>query len=272
MEYLSDPIPLPSPLFLLQGYSSSTSTFSSTSLSTSQISTAITNSTITNLSGQDAPHSVSLPRSTPIIGSFSLPSQTSINPCPSSSYSFVPSKVILPPVQTLPPSYNTLSPKKPRGGHSVKGKSSMGCSTRGKSPRGQRKGSRTLSGCSPHLISSSQNLSSSQSPILPWGYPSVVRALDLSTRPRVNSNFPQNPTLNPFFTNYSCSPKVFSPIVSFNEPSEYVFNMFSFIYTCDFFPGQDNPYWYLQLNGETHLLCPTLTFHLIWPRRLLAFY
>ena len=52
--------------------------------------------------------------------------------------------------------------------------------------------------------------------------------------------FPQNPTINPFFTNYSCSPKIFSPIVSFNEPSEYVFNMFSFTYSCDFFPGQDN--------------------------------
>ena len=76
--------------------------------------------------------------------------------------------------------------------------------------------------------------------MLPQGYPPVVRALDLSIRPRVSSNLPQNPTINPFFTNYSCSPKVFSPIVSFNEPSEYVFNMFSFIYTCDFFPGQDN--------------------------------
>ena len=184
-----------------------------------------------------------------------MPSQTLSDPCPSSSLSldifpplssplpscsFVPSKVIPPSVPTLPPSYNTPSSKKPRGGHSVKEKYSRGCSTRGKSPRGQRKGSSTLSGHSPHLISSSQSLSSFQPPIFSHGYPSVVRALDLSTRPRVSNNLPQNPTINPFFTNYSCSPKVFSPTVSFNEPSEYLFNMFSFIYTCDFFPGQDN--------------------------------
>ena len=96
----------------------------------------------------------------------------------------------------------------------------------------------------------------------------------LSTRPKINSNFPQNPTLNPFFTNYSCSPEVFSPIISFNEPSEYVFNMFFFHFTPVTFSlvRTIGPYWYLQLNGETHLLCPTLTFHLIWPRSLLAFY
>ena len=239
MEYLSDPIPVPS-LFLLPGYSSPTSTLSSTSLSTSQISTIITNSTITSFSSQDAPHSVPLPRSTPIIGSLSLPSQTLIDPCPSSSCSSVPSKVILSSVPTLPPSYNTPSLKKPRGCHSIRGKTSRGCSARGKSPRGQRKGSRTFSGHSPHLISSSQNLSYSQHPIHPWGYPPVVRTLNLSTRPRVSNNLPQNPTINPFFTNYSCSPKVFSPMGSFNEPSEYVCNMFSFIYTHDFFPGQDN--------------------------------
>ena len=157
VEYLSDPIPIPSPIFLLPGYSSTISTLSSTSFSTSQVPTIITNSTITSFSSQDAPHSVPLPRSTPIIGSLSLPSQALIDPCPSSSYSSVPSEVI-----------------------------------------------------------------------------------SLSTRPRVSSNLPQNPTINPFFTNYSCSPKVFSHIISFNKPSEYVFNMFYFIYTCDFFPGQDN--------------------------------
>ena len=65
VEYLSDPIPVPSPLFLLPHYSSPISTSSFTSLSTSQVSTIITNSTITSFSNQDAPHSVPLPRSTP---------------------------------------------------------------------------------------------------------------------------------------------------------------------------------------------------------------
>ena len=264
VEYLSDPIPVPSPPFLLPGYSSPISTPSFTSLSTSHVSIIITNSTITSFSSQDAPHSVPLPRSTPIIGSLSLPSQTLIDPCPSSSYSSVPSKVIPSSDPTLPPSYNTLSLRKPRGGHSIRGKSSRGYSTRGKSPGGQRRGSRTFSGHSSHLISSSQNLSSSQCPILPWGYPPVVRALDLSTRPRVSSNLPQNPTINPFFTNYSCSPKVFSPIFFFNEPSEYVFTCFlSFTPVTFSLARTTGPCWCLQLNGETYLLCSTLIFHLI---------
>ena len=264
VEYLSDPIPVPSLLFLLPGYSCPTSTLSSTSLSTSQVSTFITNSTISSFTSQDAPQSVPLPRSTPIIGFLSLPSQTLIDICPSSSCSSVPSKVILSTVPTLSSSYNTPSLKKPRGVHSIREKSSRGCSAREKSPRGQRKGSRTFSGHSPCLISNSKNLSSSQHPILPQGYPSVVRALDLSTRPRISSNLPQNPTINPFFTNYSCSPKVFSPIVSFNEPSEYVLTCFlSFTPVTFSLVKTKGPYWYLQLNGQTYLLCSTLIFHLI---------
>ena len=73
-------------------------------------------------------------------------------------------------------------------------------------------------------------------PMFPHRYLSGDGALDLSTRPRVGSYLPQNPTIKPFFINYFCSPKIFSSIVFFNEPSEYVFNMFSFIYTYNFFP------------------------------------
>ena len=50
--YLSGSIPVPSPVFLLQGYPSSTSTLSSSSLSTSQTFSTMTNSTMTSLSGQ----------------------------------------------------------------------------------------------------------------------------------------------------------------------------------------------------------------------------
>ena len=98
VEYLSDPIPVPSPLFLLPGYSPPISTPSSTSFSTSQVSTMITNTTITSFSSQDAPHPVPLPRSTPIIGSLSFSSLALIDPYPSGSYSSVPSKVISPSV------------------------------------------------------------------------------------------------------------------------------------------------------------------------------
>ena len=262
VEYLSDPIPVPFPIFLLQGYPSSTSTLSSTSLSTSQIFTTITNPTITSLPGQDVSHSVPLSRSTPIFASFSIPSQTLSDPCPSDSlsldvllplsssitydqdlpsFSFTPSIVIPPSVLTLPLSHKTCSSKKSRGGRLVKGKSSRGCSSKGKLPRGRRENPRILPKPSPYSSSSSCNLSFHQSlSISSQGYFSEEGALDLSTKPKVCSYLPQNPTINPFFTYYSCSPKIFSPIVSFNEPSEYVINLFSFTYSCDFSPGQDN--------------------------------
>ena len=200
-------------------------------------------------------------RPTPIIGSFSMSSQTLADPCPSSSLSFD----MLPPLsssitnnQNLPCSYITptiippfvstsltpcssLFPRKPRGAHSVRGKSPWKHSSKGKPPRGRGRGSRTLSGHSPHSNSGSHNFFFSRtSPMFSQRYLSGDGALDLSTRPRVCSYSPQDSTVNPFFINYSCSPKIFSPIVSFNEPSEYVFNMFSFIYTYNFFPGQDN--------------------------------
>ena len=157
------------------------------------------------------------------------------------SSSFAPSIVIPPSVLTLPPFHNTSSSKKSRGGHLVRGKSSRGCSSRGRPPRGRKGNPRILPTPSPHSSSNFCNLSFPQSlSISSQEYFSKEGALDLSTKPRVCSYFPQTPTINPFFTNYSCSPKIFSPIVSFNEPSEYVFNMFFFTYSCDLFPGQDN--------------------------------
>ena len=96
MEYLPDSVPVPSPIFLLQGYSSSMSTLSSTFLSTSQTFSTITNPTITSLSGQDVLHSLPLSRPTPILGSFSISPWTLSDPCPSDSSSLD----VLPPLSS----------------------------------------------------------------------------------------------------------------------------------------------------------------------------
>ena len=53
VEYLPDSVTVPSPIFLLQGYSSSMSTLSSTSLSTSQTFSTTTNPTMISLPDQD---------------------------------------------------------------------------------------------------------------------------------------------------------------------------------------------------------------------------
>ena len=262
VEYLPDSVTVPSPIFLLQGYSSPVSTLSSTSVSMSQTFSTITNPTTISLPDQNVSHLASLSRPTPILGSFSISPQTLSDSYPSnfssldvlpllsssiihdqvlSSCSFAPSIAIPPSTLTSSSFHNTSFPRKSKGDHLVKGKSSWGHSPRGRSPRGRRGNPRILPTPSPHFSSSPCNLSFPQSlSISSQGYFSKEGALDLSTKPRVCDYFPHSPSVNPFFTNYSCSPKIFSPIVSFNEPSEYVFNMFSFTYSCDFFPGQDN--------------------------------
>ena len=96
VKYLPDSVTVPSPIFLLQGYSSSMSTLSSTSLSTSQTFSTITNPTIISLPSQDVSHPVSLPRPTPILGSFSISPQTLSGPCPSDSSSLD----VLPPLSS----------------------------------------------------------------------------------------------------------------------------------------------------------------------------
>ena len=262
VEYLPASVSVPSPIFFLQGYSSPTPTLSSTSVSASQTFSTITNPTTINLSDQNVPHLASLSKPTPILGSFSISPQTLSDSYPSnfssldvlppfsssivhdqvmSSCSFAPSIVVPPSSLTSSSSHNTTFLWKSRGGHLAKGKSSWGSSPRGISPRGRRGNLRILPTPSPYFSLSPCNLSFPQSlSISSQGYFSKKGALDLSTKSRVCDYFPHTPSVNPYFTNYSCSPKIFSPIVSFNEPSEYVFNMFSFTYSCDFFPGQDN--------------------------------
>ena len=258
VEYLPDSVSVPSPIFLLPGYSSPTSTLSSTSVSASQTFSTVTILTTINPSDQNIPHLTSLSKPTPILGSFSISPQTLSDSYPSNfssldvlpplsssivhdqvmpSCSFAPSIVVPPSSLTSLSSHNTTFPQKSRGGRLVKGKSSWGHSPRGRSPRGRRGNSRILPTPSPHFSSSPCNLSFPQSlSISSQRYFSKEGAMDLSTKSRVCDYFPHTPSVNPYFTNYSCSPKIFSPIVSFND----VFNMFYFTYSCDFSPGQDN--------------------------------
>ena len=176
VEYLPDSVTVPSPIFLLQGYSCPTSTLNSTLVSTAQTISTITNPTTISLSDQNVSHLASSSRPTPILGSFSISPQTlsdsytsnfsSLDVLPPlsssiihdevlSSCSFAPSIVVPPSNLTSSPFHNTSFPRKSRGGHLVKGKSSWGCSPRGRSPRGRRGNSRILPTPSPHFSSNS---------------------------------------------------------------------------------------------------------------------
>ena len=133
VEYLPDCVSVPSPIFLLQGYSSPTPTLSSTSVSASQTFSTITNPTTINLSDQNVPHLASLSKPTHILGSFSISSQTLSDSYPSnfssldvlpplsssivhdqvmSSCSFAPSIVVPPSSLASSSSHNTSFPRK----------------------------------------------------------------------------------------------------------------------------------------------------------------
>ena len=165
VEYLPDSVTVPSPIFLLQGYSSSVSTHRSTCVSMSQTFSTITNPTTISLPDQNVSHLAFLSRPTPILGSFSISPQTLSDSYPSnfssldvlpplsssiihdqvmSSCSFAPSIVVPPSSLTSSPSHNTSFPRKSRGGHLLKGKSSWWHSPRGRSSRGRRGNSRIL--------------------------------------------------------------------------------------------------------------------------------
>ena len=249
VEYLSDSVTGPSPIFLLQGYSSPTSTLSSPSVSKSQTFSTITNPTTISLPYQNVSHPASLSRPTPILGSLSISPQTLSDSDPSnfssldilsplsssiihdqvmSSCSFAPSIVI--PPSSLTSSFPITLPF--QGNLEVviwSRENHHGGILLGVDPQGE---GGEIQGSFPHpLLVLVQVLAISLFPSL---YLSPPRALDLSTKPRVCDYFPHTPLVNPFFTNYSCSPKIFSSIVSFNKPSEYVFNMFSFTYFVTF--------------------------------------
>ena len=98
VEYLPDSVSVPSPIFLLQGYSSPTSTLSSTSVSVSQTFSTTTNPTTINLSDQNVPHRASLSKPTPILGSFSISPQTLSDSHPSNFSS----------LDVLPPLYSSI--------------------------------------------------------------------------------------------------------------------------------------------------------------------
>ena len=88
--------------------------------------------------------------------------------------------------------------------------------------------------------SSFNNLNFSSSN-LPWScfsrYLCPDGSIDLSTRPRF-ANYTSGETLiNPFLRTNLSQPRIFSPMITFNEPSEHVRDMFTIVYSCNFLPG-----------------------------------
>ena len=156
VEYLPDPIPVPSPLFHFLGYSTSTSTPIFSSISTVYTTHVTDSPALAKPSGQEVSHSIPPFQPTPIIGSLPIPSQSLASPYSSSSFSFdmppplsssvthdqnlpscsfVTSKVIPPFTCTSPVSSSILPSRKPRGRKPIRGKSSRGHSSRGKTSK-----------------------------------------------------------------------------------------------------------------------------------------
>ena len=61
--------------------------------------------------------------------------------------------------------------------------------------------------------------------------------INLSTRPRIVNYTPEGSSINPFLKSDLSQPKIFSPMVTFNE---HVRDMFTIVYSCNFLPGGDH--------------------------------
>ena len=77
-----------------------------------------------------------------------------------------------------------------------------------------------------------------------WANPSSYHYSDdpmnLTFKPRTNLQALGGSPSNPLFKSDSSHPHIYSPMVTFNEPSENVRGMFSFVHSCQFSPGANN--------------------------------
>ena len=75
-----------------------------------------------------------------------------------------------------------------------------------------------------------------------WANPSSYQdnPMNLTCNPRTNLQAPGGPSSNPLFRSDFSHPHIYSPMVTFNEPSENVRGMFSFVLSCEFSPGANN--------------------------------
>ena len=77
-----------------------------------------------------------------------------------------------------------------------------------------------------------------------WANPSIYPysndPMNLTLRPRTSLQVSGGSPSNPLFKLNSTYPHIYSPMVTFNEPSENVRGMFSFVHSCQFFPGGNN--------------------------------
>ena len=75
-----------------------------------------------------------------------------------------------------------------------------------------------------------------------WANPSSYRdnPINLTCYPKSNLQPSSGSSSNPLFRPDFCYPHIYSPMVTFNEPSENLRGMFSFVLSCEFSPGANN--------------------------------
>ena len=77
-----------------------------------------------------------------------------------------------------------------------------------------------------------------------WANPSSYHYSDdpmnLTFKPRTRLQALGGSSSYPLFKSNSSHPHIYSPMVTFNEPSENVRGMFSFVHSCQFSPGANN--------------------------------
>ena len=75
-----------------------------------------------------------------------------------------------------------------------------------------------------------------------WANPSSYcdNPINLTCYPKSNLQPSSGSSSNPLFRSDFCYPHIYSPMVTFNDPSENLRGMFSFVLSCEFSPGANN--------------------------------
>ena len=81
-----------------------------------------------------------------------------------------------------------------------------------------------------------------------WANPSSYpdNPMNLTCNPRANLQAPGGSSSNPLFKSDFFYPHIYSPMVTFDEPSENVRGMFSFVLSCEFSPGANSSFFSCQ--------------------------
>ena len=109
---------------------------------------------------------------------------------------------------------------------------------RGRAPRGRRGRATSITSSQTSPIPN-YLWPDHQPSLVPSKGPSAIKALNLTTSPRVLNYFSDSLPPSPFYYDYFTTPKAASPVVIFHCPCPFTHRSFSSVYSINFHPGHN---------------------------------